>query len=127
MVVVAHQAVGVGHPVEVLDHRAENVEEGGAIFVVLVDRLATVTAGGDVVERSGKLQSRRSSHWAIAAELCYETRPDPKARTRVGSQARCSGCAKPAPGYDQLPQRRFEFIPLWGFTVELLYRMRRVQ
>ncbi len=29
-------------------------------------------------------------------------------------------------GYDQLPQRRFEFIPIWGFAVFLLYNMRRV-
>lgn len=48
-------------------------------------------------------------------------------RPRVGSQANCSGCAQPAPGYDQLPPRRFEFIPVWGFAVELLYRMRRVR
>jgi transposase len=48
-------------------------------------------------------------------------------RPRVGSQANCSGCAQPAPGYDQLPLRRFEFIPVWGFAVELLYRMRRVR
>jgi transposase len=32
----------------------------------------------------------------------------------------------PAPGYDQLGERRFEFIPLWGFFVFLLYTMRRV-
>ena len=48
-------------------------------------------------------------------------------RPRVGSRARCSGCDRPARGYDQLPQRRFEFIPVWGFAVELLYSMRRVQ
>jgi transposase len=48
-------------------------------------------------------------------------------RPRVGSQAQCSGCAQPAPGYDQLPLRRFEFIPVWGFAVELRYRMRRVR
>jgi transposase len=48
-------------------------------------------------------------------------------RPRVGSQANCSGCAQPAPGYDQLPLRRFEFIPVWGFAVELRYRMRRVR
>jgi len=47
-------------------------------------------------------------------------------RPRAGSAAVCSGCHKPAPGYDQLSQRRFEFIPLWGFLVFLLYRMRRV-
>jgi transposase len=47
-------------------------------------------------------------------------------RPREGSAAVCSGCQKPAPGYDQLPERRFEFIPLWGFLVFFLYRMRRV-
>jgi len=47
-------------------------------------------------------------------------------RARRGSKARCSGCNQPAVGYDQLAVRRFEFIPLWGFTVMLLYRMRRV-
>jgi hypothetical protein len=32
----------------------------------------------------------------------------------------------PAPGYDQLAERRSEFIPLWGFLVFHLYTMRRV-
>jgi transposase len=48
-------------------------------------------------------------------------------RPRKGSRGCCSGCAKPARGYDQLPERRFEFIPLWGFAVVLLYSMRRVE
>jgi hypothetical protein len=47
-------------------------------------------------------------------------------RPREGSAAVCSGCHQPAPGYDHLPERCFEFIPLWGFLVFLLYRMRRV-
>ena len=47
-------------------------------------------------------------------------------RPRRGSKAVCSRCHKPAPGYDQLPERRFEFIPFWGFLVFLLYSMRRV-
>jgi transposase len=47
-------------------------------------------------------------------------------RPRDGSAAICSGCQKPAPGYDHLPERRFEFIPFWGFLVFFLYRMRRV-
>ena len=47
-------------------------------------------------------------------------------RPRQGSKAICSGCLKPASGYDPLPQRRFEFIPIWGFAVILLYCMRRV-
>src|SRR5947207_712102 len=31
-------------------------------------------------------------------------------RPRKGSMAVCSGCHHPAPGYDRLPERRFEFI-----------------
>ena len=47
-------------------------------------------------------------------------------RPRRGTAAVCSGCHKPAPGYDHLPERRFEFIPVWGILVFFLYRMRRV-
>ena len=47
-------------------------------------------------------------------------------RPRVRSKAICSGCHRPAVGYDHLAERSFEFIPVWGFLVFLLYRMRRV-
>jgi transposase len=47
-------------------------------------------------------------------------------RPRKGSAAICSRCHQPAPGYDELAGRRFEFIPFWGFLVFLLYSMRRV-
>jgi transposase len=47
-------------------------------------------------------------------------------RERKGSMAVCSGCGQNAPGYDRLPPRRFEFIPLWGMAVLFLYSMRRV-
>ena len=47
-------------------------------------------------------------------------------RPRRRSVAICSRCHQPAPGYDQLPERHFEFIPFWGFLVFLLYSMRRV-
>ena len=47
-------------------------------------------------------------------------------RPRKGTAAICSRCHQPAPGYDQLAERRFEFIPFWGFLVFLLYSMRRV-
>ena len=43
-----------------------------------------------------------------------------------GSAAICSRCHQAAPRYDELAERRFEFIPLWGFFVFLLYTMRRV-
>jgi transposase len=49
-----------------------------------------------------------------------------RVRPRTGSAAICSGCHRPAVGYDHLSERRFEFIPFWGFLVFLVYRMRRV-
>src|SRR5580700_263601 len=45
---------------------------------------------------------------------------------RMRSKAICSGCHRRAPGYDRLAERRFEFVPFWGFLVFLLYAMRRV-
>jgi len=48
-------------------------------------------------------------------------------RPRRGSKACCSGCGRPAPGYDHRARRRFEFVPIWGFAVVLLHPMRRVQ
>lgn len=47
-------------------------------------------------------------------------------RPRKGWQPVCSGCQQRASTYDHLGLRRFEFVPLWGFMVVLLYRMRRV-
>ena len=45
---------------------------------------------------------------------------------RKNSRPICSGCGRPRPGYDRLPERRFEFVPLWGIAVYFLYAMRRV-
>ena len=47
-------------------------------------------------------------------------------RPRSNGRPVCSGCEQPGPGYDTLPARRFEFIPLWGFLVFFVYAMRRV-
>ena len=46
---------------------------------------------------------------------------------RAGSRAVCSGCGRRRPGYDTLPVRRFEFVPLWGIPVFFLYALRRVE
>ena len=60
-------------------------------------------------------------------DLCEDAKTiEIEVRPRHGSKARCSGCSRSAPGYDQLAERRFEFIPFWGFAVLLLYSMRRV-
>lgn len=45
---------------------------------------------------------------------------------RSNSKPICSSCGQAGPLYDRLKQRRFEFIPLWGFAVFFLYTMRRV-
>jgi transposase len=42
------------------------------------------------------------------------------------SRAVCSGCHRKQPGYDRLPTRRFEFVPLWQIAVFFVYSMRRV-
>lgn len=47
-------------------------------------------------------------------------------RARQSSKAVCSCCGRKSPGYDLLPPRRFEFVPLWGIPVFFLYAMRRV-
>lgn len=45
---------------------------------------------------------------------------------RKGSRGICSGCGEKRSGYDTIGRRRFEFIPMWGFHVFLVYLMRRV-
>lgn len=44
-----------------------------------------------------------------------------------GISARCSRCLQPAPGYDQLAQRPWLFVPLWGIRTLFVYATRRVQ
>jgi len=51
---------------------------------------------------------------------------DVRIRPRTGSMAICSGCGRKRPGYDTLPERRFEFIPFWGIVVYFVYALRRV-
>lgn len=45
---------------------------------------------------------------------------------RKNAKPICSKCQRPGTVYDHLGIRRFEFIPLWGFAVFLVYQMRRV-
>jgi transposase len=46
---------------------------------------------------------------------------------RKNGQPICSDCGEVRPGYDRLPERRFEFVPLWGIAVYFVYAMRRVE
>ena len=72
----------------------------------------------------------RHSAFGYVAERLVETVAGPSVavqlRARANSRPRCSRCAPPGPGYDTLPPRRFEFVPLWGLKVFFLYAPRRV-
>lgn len=57
-----------------------------------------------------------------AARPTIEVQLEPRANSR----AICSGCGRAGPGYDRLPERRFEFVPLWQIAVFFVYSMRRV-
>jgi transposase len=46
---------------------------------------------------------------------------------RANGRPICSGCGEKRPGYDRLPSRRFEYVPLWGILVFFVYAMRRVE
>lgn len=45
---------------------------------------------------------------------------------RANGWAICSGCGEQRAGYDRLPSRRFEYVPLWQISVFFVYAMRRV-
>jgi transposase len=45
---------------------------------------------------------------------------------RANGRPLCSGCGRRGPGYDRLPARRFQYVPLWGIAVFFVYARRRV-
>ena len=45
---------------------------------------------------------------------------------RANGRPVCSGCGRKGPGYDRLPTRRFQFVPLFGLPTFLVYGLRRV-
>lgn len=45
---------------------------------------------------------------------------------RANGRPVCSGCGEKRPGYDRLPERSFEFVPLWGMPFFFVYALRRV-
>ena len=44
-----------------------------------------------------------------------------------GIRGKCGTCLKPCPGYDQLEERRWLFVPLWGIVCLFFYPPRRVE
>ena len=64
--------------------------------------------------------------WADDDKPADGIRLDVRVRPRRGSRGICSSCGIRRPGYDRLDERGFDFVPLWGMAVVLLYAMRRV-
>lgn len=46
---------------------------------------------------------------------------------RINSKGLCPECKKGSPTYDHQSERKFQFIPLWGYKVEIHYNPRRVE
>jgi len=44
-----------------------------------------------------------------------------------GIRGKCSTCLSPSPGYDQLEERRWLYVPVWGIVCYFFYRPRRVE
>ena len=47
-------------------------------------------------------------------------------QARANGRPCCAQCHRDGAGYDRLPERRFEFVPLWGMQVFFRYAPRRV-
>ena len=50
-----------------------------------------------------------------------------KVKPHQGIRGKCGTCLKPCPGYDQLEERRWLFVPLWGIVCHFFYSPRRVE
>lgn len=50
-----------------------------------------------------------------------------RVRAHRGMSRHCSRCRRPAPGYDELEEREWQHVPLWGIEVWFRYAPRRVE
>jgi transposase len=79
-----------------------------------------------ILNRAEKYKSfvYKKAEWADKADpgtIYIQVEP------RKNGRPICSVCGEAGPGYDrQKEPRYFEFVPLWGMAVFLVYRMRRV-
>jgi transposase len=78
-------------------------------FVYASSRISTAAGG-----RRGSLSVR-----APRIQICL--------RPHQSKLGQCSRCLLPAPGYDRLPERSFQFVPLWGMPTWFVYAPRRLE
>jgi len=74
VVVVAEQAAGVDPPAEVPANSLQDLEEDGAVVVVLEDRRVVVPFGRDVVVGAGGKMAGRASHVSTVTGACERER-----------------------------------------------------
>ncbi len=67
------------------------------------------------IYRNSRLEEGKTS-WKIVVDIF----------PRKNSRGQCSKCLRKGSVYDHLETRRFLFVPLWGFDVELSYTPRRI-
>jgi len=65
-------------------------------------------------------------HIELTEDALHQATIEITMRARENGLPTCSGCGCRCSGYDTLPVRRFDFVPLWLIPVVLIYAMRRV-
>jgi len=79
--------VGMDDPVKPSPHAREHIEKHPPVTDGPKNVLPSVTARGDVVERTGKLESQRSGHDRKGRQERHKSRPrrrhDPGAATKI--------------------------------------------
>lgn len=65
-------------------------------------------------------------HLVDDEQQANDCRLEVKLRNRHRSKGTCSSCGRRGPTYDTGRPRRFDFVPLWGIAVVLIYAMRRI-
>ncbi len=69
VVVVRHQAIRMAQPIEPFHHLCQYLQKGEAVFVILKNRLLTITTRSNVIKRSGKLYAKGSGHGGSIYQL----------------------------------------------------------
>jgi len=64
MVVIAHQAKGAAAPLRLLNVTAQEPHKLVSVHLIQKEGLLRIAARREVVERAGKLQTKRTSHAA---------------------------------------------------------------
>lgn len=57
MIVVAYQAVGKARGIESRQRLAPDVQQAGTVVVIIDDVFPSITARGDVIERTGEFET----------------------------------------------------------------------